>query len=112
MKVAIVGSRSISSVDIGGHLAGLGEVSAIVSGGARGVDTLAAGYARSHGLELIEFLPDYARYGRRAPLVRNIQIVEAADVVIAFWDGRSRGTAYTIREARKRGKEVRVVMHS
>ncbi len=107
MKVAIIGSRGITSLDLSNYLPS--DVDTIVSGGARGVDSIAAAYARSHGLQLVEFLPDYAKYGKGAPLKRNHLIVEAADMVLAFWDGQSRGTAYTIRIAQQAGKQVQVV---
>ena len=55
-----------------------------------------------------EFLPDYARYGRAAPLRRNVQIVAYADLVLAFWDGKSRGTRFVIDQCRKQGVPVRV----
>ena len=54
------------------------------------------------------FLPDYARYGRAAPLRRNVQIVAYADLVLAFWDGKSRGTRFVIDQCRKQGVPVRV----
>ena len=107
MKIAVVGSRGISAVDIGAYLPE--NVTEIVSGGAKGVDRLAADYARKNGIPLTEFLPDYKRYGRGAPLKRNEQIADYADMVIAFWDRSSRGTAYTIDLFRKRGKEIRIV---
>lgn len=82
------------------------EMSEIVSGGARGADTLAAEYARKHGIKITEFLPDYAKYGRGATLKRNHTIIEHADCVIAFIAGESRGTRYTVGLANKKGKEV------
>lgn len=102
----MIGSRTLDKVDILSYLPeGTTE---IVSGGAVGVDTCAREYALSMHLKLKEFLPDYSKYGRAAPLRRNIEIIEYADLVLAFWDGRSRGTAYVIRECDKRGKECRV----
>ena len=68
----------------------------IVSGGAVGVDRCARKYANQHGLKLTEFLPDYETYGKYAPLKRNLQIIEYADVVYAFWDGKSTGTSFVI----------------
>ena len=53
-----------------------------------------------------KFLPDYKTYGRVAPLKRNYLIVSYCDVVIAFWDGKSRGTEYTINLAKKMNKKV------
>ena len=84
------------------------EVTEIVSGGAKGIDTCAGEYAREHGLKLTEFLPDYRRYGRAAPLVRNREIVAYADQVLAFWDGKSPGTKYVIDQCNKQKKTVTV----
>ena len=67
------------------------NVTEIVSVGAKGVDTAARRYALSHGLRLTEFLPQYERYGCAVLLKRNVQIVEYADFVVAFWDDKSRG---------------------
>ena len=84
-------------------------VTEIVSGGARGIDTCAKNYALEHDLKLTEFLPEYSRYGRGAPLRRNITIIEYADMVLAFWDGESRGTKYVIDNCKKRN--IPVVIH-
>ena len=67
-------------------------------------------YAHAHGLSCVEFLPDYAKYGRSAPLRRNLQIIEYADMVLAFWDGKSRGTAYVIRKCREMNVPCKVFM--
>ncbi len=106
MKAAVIGSRGITSVDLEKYLPE--GVTEIVSGGAKGVDSCAREYALSHDIKLTEFLPDYKRYGRGAPLKRNLQIIEYADIVLAFWDGESRGTKYVIDNCRKSGKEVKV----
>ena len=83
-------------------------VTEIVSGGARGVDSCARDYALQHGLKLTELLPEYEKYGRGAPLRRNITIIEYADHVLAFWDGKSRGTKYVIDNCKKRNISVAV----
>lgn len=106
MKIAIVGSRTVSCVELDAFVSADDE---IVSGGALGVDRCAAEYARAHGLPLVEFLPQYERYGRAAPIVRNRQIVDYADKVVAFWDGKSKGTQSVIAYAKKMGKECIVV---
>ena len=108
MKVAVIGSRSLTVPDLGVYLPD--EVSEIVSGGAYGVDRCAAEYARAHGIPLTEFLPDYAQYGRRAPLLRNITIIDHSDLVLAFWDGQSRGTAFVIQKCRERQKPLRIFL--
>ncbi len=107
MKIAIIGSRTCPPVDIAAHLKYIPDT--VVSGGAAGADTYARDFARRHGLKLIEYFPDYERYGRRAPLERNKLIVDECDCVLAFWDGTSRGTKYTLDYAREKGKPVKVV---
>ena len=77
MKVAIVGSRGLAVDNIGDYLPD--GTDCIISGGAKGIDTCAAEYAKSHNLRLIEFLPDYKKYGRRAPIIRNADIVNECD---------------------------------
>lgn len=82
MKVAIIGSRSITAVDFEKYLPQACDE--IVSGGACGVDRCAAVYARERGIKLTEFYPLYQKYGRGAPILRNRQIVEYADEVLFF----------------------------
>ena len=107
MKVAVIGSRGLTAVnDLEKYLPE--ETTEIVSGGAHGIDACAKDYAHSHHLKLTEFLPEYALYGRAAPLKRNDLIVAYADMVLAFWDGQSRGTAYVIRKCRKSNKPCKV----
>lgn len=106
MKVAVIGSRGLSVTDLGRYLPE--NTTEIVSGGAKGVDTSAREYALSHDIKLTEFLPEYTRFGRSAPLKRNITIIEYADIVLAFWDGKSRGTKFVIDNCLRLGFEVRV----
>ena len=107
MKAAVIGSRGLAVDNLGDYLPeGTDE---IVSGGAKGIDTCAAEFARANNIKLTEFLPDYKRFGRGAPLKRNITIIEYADTVLAFWDGKSKGTAFVIDSAKKLGKEIRVI---
>ena len=89
MKIAVVGSRglSLSEEMLAMYLS---EADEIVSGGAKGVDTCVARYAKEKEIPLTEFLPDYSRYGKGAPIVRNKQIVDYADKVVVFWDGSSK----------------------
>lgn len=106
MRVAVIGSRGLSVSGLGKYLPV--ETTEIISGGARGVDTSARDFANANGIKLTEFLPQYEMYGRRAPIIRNITIIENADLVMAFWDGNSRGTKFVIEECRKRGVPVRI----
>lgn len=106
MRAAVIGSRGLTVDDLGKYLPE--NTIEIVSGGAKGIDTCAREYAISHGLKLTEFLPEYGKYGRSAPLKRNITIIENADIVLAFWDGSSRGTKFVIDKCREMGVEVKV----
>ncbi len=108
MKIAIIGSRGISAVNLAPYVSNDDE---IVSGGAVGADRCAAEYATRHGLKLTEFLPQYERYGRAAPIVRNKQIVAYADRILAFWDGHSKGTRSVIEYAKKMGKPCEVIIY-
>ena len=107
MKIAVIGSRNLSITDMDSYISDGDE---IVSGGASGIDTCAAEYAKKNGLKLTVFLPQYHCYGRAAPIVRNKQIVDYADKVVAFWDGKSRGTLSVIRYAEKIGKPCETIV--
>ena len=82
----------------------MGECSSIprtvISGGAKGADSLGEQFAKEFGYGRTIFLPQWDKYGKSAGFRRNQQIVDACDMVLAFWDGKSRGTADTILKAR------------
>lgn len=108
MKVAVIGSRGLSVPNIEDYLPE--DTTEIVSGGAKGVDASAREYALSRSIKLTEFLPEYTKYRRNAPYKRNAAIVEYSDLVIAFWDGQSKGTRFVIDECRRTEKPVKIVM--
>ena len=108
MKIAIIGSRTVTVDNIEHYLPD--HVTEIVSGGAEGVDTCAAAFARKKGLKLTAFLPQYEKFGRAAPLRRNEQIADYADCAVAFWDGMSKGTRHVIKQFEIRNKPVRVML--
>jgi len=85
------------------------DLSLIVSGGATGIDTYAKLFAGRHHIPLMEYLPDFARYGIKAPLRRNTLIIKEASKVIAFPSAESRGTFHSISEARRLKKPVVVI---
>lgn len=107
MKVAVIGSRDLKIDNLAQFLPS--DTTEIVSGGAKGVDSCARDYALKNNIKLKEFLPKYDSYGRVAPLKRNIEIIEYADYVLAFWNGKSRGTYFVIKECAKRGRKCAVV---
>ena len=106
MKVAVIGSRNLTVTNLENYLPE--NVTEIISGGARGIDSCARAYALAHGIPLREFLPNYEEFGRSAPLKRNLEIIDHADCVLAFWDGKSRGTKYVIDVCRERNVPLRI----
>jgi hypothetical protein len=97
VKVGVVGSREFDDYEQLEHVLNqLNNVTCIVSGGAKGADSLGEKYADENGLEKIIHLPDWDTHGKGAGFVRNTAIVRDADLVVAFWDGKSRGTRDTI----------------
>ena len=108
MRVAVVGSRNLTVDHLEKYLPE--DTEEIVSGGAVGIDTCARRYALANNIPLTEFRPEYKKYGRSAPLLRNISIIEYADLVLIFWDGRSAGSRHVIEQCRKLGREYRVFL--
>ena len=111
MRIAVVGSRG-TWTDCYGLIdenipAGCSE---IVSGGASGVNEQARRYASDHHIRYTGFLPDYEQFGRAAPIMRNRLLVEYSDYVLAFWDGKSRGTQSVIGECLKNGKPFKMIL--
>lgn len=105
MKLAIVGSRNwYSPRRVREFVQALPLDTVIVSGGAVGVDSDAEQAARERGMTVEVYKPDWKKHDRAAGIIRNRQIVDAADKVVAFWDGESRGTKFTIDYARQHGK--------
>lgn len=120
MRVAIIGSRSITDRDKVNQIifkflsqANV-PIPVILSGGAVGVDSLALDYAKEHGYDYILFEP-YHLLDRRAEFkpdfffARNRQIVKNADCVLAIWDTKSKGTEHTIKYAQSLNKPVTVI---
>lgn len=109
MKIAIVGSREFPDMDlVREFVRSLPEDTIIISGGARGVDRVAEEEAKKLAMITEIYPADWQQYGKRAGFLRNKQIVEAADMVQAFWDGKSKGTAHSIRLAKEAGKPVQI----
>jgi len=110
MKVAVVGSRNFEDYSlVCSVLDEIKSIDLIISGGAKGADSLAEQYAKDCEIKTEIILPDWKQYGRGAGFVRNRQIVESCDCLVAFWDGKSKGTKNSISLAQKRNIEVKVV---
>ena len=128
MKLGITGSRTITEFDFIPYFTmrdkefrafcrqhGLGrrKITLVITGGAKGIDTLAFQTAEAAGIRNLQFLPDRKKFpGRlvsRAFQERNRQIVASCDVLLAVWDGRSHGTKNTLAYAREINKPVYLV---
>ncbi len=88
----------------------------IVSGHARGADTYGEEYAKAHDIKVSIFKPDWNLYGKGAGPVRNRQMLKYAleeqAVIVAFWDGASKGTKNMIEQAKEAGATVHTVIYS
>ena len=108
MILAIIGSRTFTDYDRLVTICDSLEITGIVSGGARGADSLAEKYAKERNIPLTVIPADWEKYGRSAGFIRNTYIVEKADEVLAFWDGKSPGTKHSIELAKKLGKKTNI----
>jgi len=110
LKTIIAGSRSI------GSYAWIAEkvdnvdftISVVFCGLAYGVDLLGERYAKLRGIPVEYFPADWDKYGRKAGYLRNIEMADKADALIAFWDGKSKGTRGMINLAKERRLIVKV----
>lgn len=111
MKVAVVGSRGFRDFELMRATLDQLEIDEIISGGAAGADKLAEQYAALSDIPTTIFYPDWARNGRGAGFIRNINIIDAADRVVAFWNGFSKGTEHSINYARTKNKQVDIILY-
>lgn len=113
MKLAIVGSRNFTDYRVMCSFIktkfDLSTIDGIVSGGAKGADSLAERFAHENNLLLYVKEADWKKYGRAAGPKRNKLIVEEADAIVAFPTETSRGTLNTINIAKKSGKRLEVL---
>jgi hypothetical protein len=115
MKLAIIGSRTFDNYELLkksiNENFGIKTITTIVSGGAKGADTLAEQFAVEYKLQKNIILPDWAKHGKKAAFLRNYDIIDAADSVIAFWDESSKGTKHAIDYAKKINKSCIIVCY-
>ena len=88
----------------------------LISGGAKGVDTIAVTLAKKLYINTVEFIPKWhnedGTYNKGAGFQRNWMVIDNADIIVAFWDGESKGTEHVINNAKKRGLHVFVFLPS
>ena len=113
MKVIIAGGRDFDNYNLlkekcNNILSNATNIE-IVEGGAKGADTLGKRYGREKEYLIVTFPANWDEHGKAAGVIRNRQMAEYADCLIAFFDGKSRGTKNIIEEARKRNLKIRVI---
>lgn len=112
MKVIIAGSRTFNNYDL--LVKTLQEenliIEEVVCGGARGADTLGAEWAKKNGVPIKYFNAEWDIYGRAAGTIRNHQMGDYADYLVAFWDGKSSGTKDMINYMQQLGKNGKVAL--
>lgn len=113
MKVVIAGTRTFEDYEKLkfelDRIRPFMEITEIVSGCSRGADTLGERYAMENDILLKKFPADWKGLGRKAGPLRNIQMAEYADELIAFWDTKSGGTKHMINEMDKRNKPIIII---
>ena len=83
----------------------------VLSGCAKGADRLGERWAEARGYRLEKFPADWSKHGKAAGMIRNSEMIKQADALVAFWNGRSRGTEDSVDKARKVGLKVKVVRY-
>lgn len=113
INLAVVGSRSFNNYNLlRDKLDKLKEkylINKIISGGAKGADTLAIQYAKENNIRYYTHTADWKSFGKSAGYKRNILIVNDCDYLIAFWDGVSKGTKHSIDIAQTYCKQVNII---
>lgn len=110
MRVIIAGGRDFKDWGLFSHVWAKhrDDITTLVTGGAEGADQMAERYAEEDGLHTAQFLPDWNAHGKAAGPRRNERMAQYAEVLIAFWNGTSKGTKNMISEALRYGLEVHV----
>ncbi len=111
MKLAIIGSRTFIDYNtLCNHLKQYINVTTlVVSGGARGADSLGEQWAQDNNIQTQIFPAEWNKYGKRAGYIRNEDIIKNCDFCIAFWDGKSKGTLHSIKLCKKYTKPVTII---
>lgn len=115
-KVIVAGGRDFSDFPLmceylDRMLVNIREQIQVVSGGAKGADKLGEKYAKLKGYDLVIFPANWDKEGKSAGYIRNLQMAEYADALVAFWDGKSKGTANMINLAKQKNLRTKVKMY-
>ena len=117
MKVIVAGGRDFVNYDLMREkldflLKNYAQDIVIVCGEALGADSLGKFYAQRKGYNVLSYPADWNKYGKSAGIRRNKQMAEVADALVAFWDGKSRGTKNMIEQMRRLKKPVKIVYYN
>ena len=99
MKIAVIGSRTFDDYNRLKRILDLYPATTIVSGGAKGADSLGERYADEKGIKKEIYVPQWDLFGKKAGFMRNTTIIENCDMVVAFWDAESKGTKDSLDKA-------------
>jgi len=113
MKLGIIGSRNITNFKtFEPYITKIVQdenITTLVSGGATGVDSFAEKYSVKHQLKLILYKPNWQKHGMNAGFIRNHDIIKSSDIILAIWDGSSKGTKHSINLANNYGKPIKII---
>ncbi len=109
MKVGVIGGRDFNNYELVKETLSKIDITLLVSGGARGADSLGWKYAVENKIEVKIFLPNWDKFGKVAGFLRNTEIVNESELIVAFWDGESKGTADSIEKAKKQNKKIIII---
>ena len=99
----VCGSRTFNDYPTMACWLGDFSINQIISGAAEGADKLVEEYAKNHGIDNVVVPADWEQHGKIAGIQRNMKMLDMKpDLVVAFWDGESRGTEHTVTEAARR----------
>lgn len=118
MKVIVAGSRNFNNYNflkekldhIFNNVLKIKDIT-IISGHARGADQLGERYAKERKLKCEVYPADWDKHGKAAGYIRNEKMAKVGDILVAFWDGESRGTKHMIRTMKDLGKKVIIVFY-
>ena len=114
MKLAIIGSRTYNNFEELEYrinsIFDISKISLIISGGAAGADSLGEKFALKYNIPTKIYYPDWKNLGKSAGFVRNINIIKVCDILIAFWDGNSKGTKHSLDLAEKYKKVAHIIL--
>jgi hypothetical protein len=109
MQVAVIGSRGFNDYELVVRTLSNLNITLLISGGAKGADSLGERYANENDIQTLIFKPDWEKHGKAAGMIRNTNIVDNSELIVAFWDQISKGTKDSIDKAKKLGKKIVVI---